>query len=292
MQSSGHASGPSGNPIFPSDNPKRIPPFINFGPFEKWPWWLLIAILLGLLIVFQISTNPKMTNAFNAVVGYNATEGLLSLLKKGIVITIRTTLAAYSLAVVIGLFVGLARVSTNPVILNLASFYVEVVRGVPILVLLIYIAFVAVPVIAGFLGLRTRDFPNEVRVIVGLAVAYGAFESEIFRAGIQSIEKGQMEAARALGMNYVQAMRHVILPQAIRRVLPALGNDFIAMLKDSSLVSVLGVEDITQNSKLYASSTFLFFQTYSILAFIYLTMTILLSRGVRAMENRLSQFRR
>jgi polar amino acid transport system permease protein len=151
---------------------------------------------------------------------------------------------------------------------------------------------VAVPLIAEALGLRTRDFPNEIRVIVGLAVAYGAFESEIFRAGIQSIEKGQMEAARALGMNYVQAMRYVILPQAIRRVLPALGNDFIAMLKDSSLVSVLGVEDITQNSKLYASSTFLFFQTYSILAFIYLTMTILLSRAVRAMENRLSRFRR
>jgi polar amino acid transport system permease protein len=259
---------------------------------SEWPWWLLIAILLGLLIVYEIFTNQRMTNAFNAVVGYNAREGLLSLLEKGIVITIRTTLTAYSLAVIIGLFVGLARVSTNVIILNIASFYVEVVRGVPILVLLMYIAFVAVPIIAEALGLRTRDFPNEIRVIVGLAVAYGAFESEIFRAGIQSIERGQMEAARALGMTYVQAMRYVILPQAIRRVLPALGNDFIAMLKDSSLVSVLGVEDITQNSKLYASSTFLFFQTYSILAFIYLTMTILLSRAVRAMENRLSRFRR
>ena len=128
-------------------------------------------------------------------------------------------------------------------------------------------------------------------MILGLAVAYGAFESEIFRAGIQSIERGQMEAARALGMNYFQAMRRIILPQAIRRVLPALGNDFIAMLKDSSLVSVLGVEDITQITKLYASSTFLFFQSYSILAFIYLSMTILLSRGVRALEARLSVYR-
>lgn len=282
----------AGNPIFPSEDPQRKPPFINFEPLDKWPWWLLVAILLGLMIVYQISANQRMTNAFNAVVGYNPQAGLVSMLEKGIVITVRTTLAAYSLAVMIGLVVGLARVSTNPIILNLASFYVEVVRGVPILVLLMYIAFVAVPIIADLVGFRTRDFPNEVRVIVGLAVAYGAFESEIFRAGIQSIEKGQMEAARALGMNYFQAMRYVILPQAIRRVLPALGNDFIAMLKDSSLVSVLGVEDITQNSKLYASSTFLFFQTYSILAFIYLTMTILLSRGVRAMEHRLSRFRR
>jgi polar amino acid transport system permease protein len=126
---------------------------------------------------------------------------------------------------------------------------------------------------------------------LGLAIAYGAFESEIFRAGIQSIEKGQMEAARALGMSYLQAMRYIILPQAIRRVLPALGNDFVAMLKDSSLVSVLGVEDITQITKLYAASTFLFFQSYSILAFMYLSMTILLSRGVRALETRLSAHR-
>lgn len=282
----------SPSPVPPDSLQPRSRLFPGLDRMSEWPWWLLVALLLGLLIVYQIYTNERMTNAFNAVVGYNARVGLLSLLEKGIVITIRTTLAAYSLAVVIGLFVGLARVSTNPLILNIASFYVEVVRGVPILVLLMYIAFVAVPWIAELLGFRTRDFPNEVRVIVGLAVAYGAFESEIFRAGIQSIERGQMEAARALGMNYVQAMRYVILPQAVRRVLPALGNDFIAMLKDSSLVSVLGVEDITQNSKLYASSTFLFFQTYSILAFIYLTMTILLSRAVRAMENRLSRFRR
>jgi polar amino acid transport system permease protein len=187
---------------------------------------------------------------------------------------------------------------------------VEIVRGAPILVLLMYIAFVAVPLGvtainslgewlqanlgfgAALTAFTVRNFPNEARVIVALAFAYGAFESEVFRAGIQSIEKGQMEAARALGMTYFQAMRYIILPQAVRRILPALGNDFIAMLKDSSLVSVLGVEDITQKAKLYAASTFLFFQTYSILAFIYLSMTILLSRGVRYLEARLSAYRR
>lgn len=245
----------------------------------EWPWWLLVAILIGLVIILQIITNQQMTVIFRAIAA-------------GLGITIRVTLSAYLLAVMIGLFVGLARVSSNTILLNVASFYVEIVRGIPILVLLMYIAFVAVPIVADLLGLRTRDFPNELRVILGLAIAYGAFESEIFRAGIQSIEKGQMEAARALGMSYVQSMRYIILPQAIRRVLPALGNDFIAMLKDSSLVSVLGVEDITQLTKLYAASTFLFFQSYSILAFIYLTMTILLSRGVRALEARLSVYRR
>ncbi len=289
------AEHPDQSPLVTLKRASRIAPGLE--RMADWPWWLVVAILLGLFILLQITTNQQMSVIFGAVAA-------------GLIITVRTTIVAYALAVVIGLFVGLARVSSNKIILNVASFYVEIVRGVPILVLLMYIAFVAVPL--GVTGIntlgewllknihlgaslatfRTRDFPNELRVILGLAVAYGAFESEIFRAGIQSIEKGQMEAARALGMNYFQAMRYIILPQAVRRVLPALGNDFIAMLKDSSLVSVLGVEDITQKAKLYAASTFLFFQTYSILAFIYLTMTVLLSRGVRALENRLSRYRR
>jgi len=215
------------------------------------------------------------------------------------------------MAISIGLVVGLARVSSNRLVLNIASFYVEIMRGIPILVLLIYIAFVGMPLIieginsvgewllsqgiglgAGLAGASTRDITFEVRATFGLGIAYGAFSSEIFRAGIQSIDKGQMEAARALGMSYFQAMRYVILPQAIRNVLPALGNDFIAMLKDSSLVSVLGVQDITQLARLYSASTFLFFQTYTMLAFTYLTMTILLSRLVRRLESRLSRHRR
>lgn len=244
----------------------------------EWPWWLIVAILIGLFIILQILTNERLTVIFKAIAA-------------GVVVTIRVTLAAYISAVIIGLLVGFARVSRNKIVLNIASFYVEIVRGVPMLVLLMYIAFVAVPLLSDFLNMSTRDFPNELRVVIGLAVAYGAFESEIFRAGIQSIEKGQMEAARALGMNYFQGMRYIILPQAIRRVLPALGNDFVAMLKDSSLVSVLGVQDITQITKLYAASTFLFFQSYSILAFIYLSMTVLLSRLVRNLETRLSVYR-
>jgi polar amino acid transport system permease protein len=254
----------------------RIAPSLE--RFADLPWWLIVAILIALVIVLQIVTDQRMSIIFKAIAA-------------GIGVTLRVAISAYFAAVIIGLIVGFARVSSNKIILNVASFYVEVVRGVPILVLLMYIAFVAVPIVAEALGVRTRDFPNELRVILGLAIAYGAFESEIFRAGIQSIEKGQMEAARAVGMSYFQAMRHIILPQAIRRVLPALGNDFIAMLKDSSLVSVLGVEDITQLTKLYAASTFLFFQSYSILAFIYLSMTVLLSRMVRALETRLSAHR-
>src|SRR5207244_1863970 len=139
---------------------------------------------------------------------------------------------------------------------------------------------------------RVRDVDNVTRVIIALAIAYSAFIAEIFRAGIESIEIGQMEAARALGMTYWQAMRHIILRQAIRRVLPPLGNDFIAMLKDSSLVSALGVSDITLLGKLYAASTYLTFQTYNVVAFLYLVMTLLLSLVVKGIESRMARERR
>ena len=271
--------------------PKRLS--AGFDRLADWPWWLLVTIFLGLLILYSIVTNERMQNVFWAV-------------SKGVGITLVVSISAYAMALLIGLVVGLGRVSKNRLLFNLAAFYVEVVRGVPILVLLLYIAFVGVPlfvsginIIGGWLGplggglvnFTTRQVDFTLRVVLGLGLAYGAFEAEIFRAGIQSIERGQMEAARALGMNYFQAMRHVILPQAIRRILPVLGNDFVSMVKDSSLVSVLGVADITQLAKLYASSTFLFFQTYSILAFIYLVLTILLTRLVRALEARLTLFR-
>jgi polar amino acid transport system permease protein len=140
--------------------------------------------------------------------------------------------------------------------------------------------------------LQLRDVDNTFRVIVALTVAYSAFVAEIFRAGIESIDRGQTEAARALGMTQWQALRTVILPQAIRNVLPPLGNDFIAMLKDSSLVSALGVNDITQLGRLYAASTYLTFQTYNVVAFLYLTMTLILSILVKMLERRLARSRR
>ena len=116
---------------------------------------------------------------------------------------------------------------------------------------------------------RVRDFDYATRAIIALIVGYSAFLREIFRARIAGIARGQVEAAYSLGMSRWQAMRLVVLPQAIRRVLPPLGNDFIAMLKDSSLVSVLGVPDITQMGKVYAASTFLYFETYNIVCLLY-----------------------
>jgi len=179
---------------------------------------------------------------------------------------------------------------------------------VPILVILLYVAFVAAPAVisginglgvmlqgTGFLAgvgdqlarLTVRDFNFTARAVLALTIGYSAFISEIFRAGIESIGRGQMEAARSLGMSYWQAMRYIVLPQAIRNVLPPLGNDFIAMLKDSSLGSVLGVQDITQLGKVYSASTFRVFETYNVVAFLYLIMTIGLALLMRQLERRL-----
>ena len=266
---------------------------------EKLPWWALTIALAALLIVFFILTNPLYQDAFNFI-------------REGITTTIRVTLTAYAFAVLGGLFLGLGRVSKNVIYYNFATLYVELMRGIPMLVIILYGAFVVVPlglqIVNGLGGWLIRFAPlaswgvalqqvniQEVdmsgRAIAGLAMGYAAFEAEVFRAGIQSIERGQMEAARSLGMNYVQAMRYVILPQAFRRVLPPLGNDFIAILKDSSLISVLAVRDITQLGKLYRARTFSSFEAYNTLAFLYLSMTLSLSMLVKLIERRLSRGR-
>lgn len=265
-----------------------------YGFFSRLPYWLLVAMLLGVLIVWRTLTNDTYAVIFSAVA-------------RGLGLTIYVTLIAYAGALVVGLLVGIARVSKNRILYEATTFYVEIIRGAPMLVLLLYIAFVGAPALVAvvnrlgellsFLGplarplieFRVRDFDFTTRAILALIIGYSAFLSEIFRAGIESIEHGQIEAAQSLGMLRWQVLRLVVLPQAIRRVLPPLGNDFIAMLKDSSLVSVLGVPDITQMGKVYAASTFLYFETYNIVAFLYLSMTIVLSLGVRWMEHRMPQ---
>ncbi len=262
--------------------------FIN--RLSKLPWWFLIILFIGLFLFYKIVSDEL----------YSA---ILSRLQQGIVMTLFVTIIAYTSAIVLGLIAGLGRVSKNPIVFNLATLYVQVIRGVPILVQIFYMAFVITPAFFAlltwlglvltpvlgaenfFAGLTIQDAPMEARVIIALAVAYGGFEAETFRAGIESIGRGQMEAARSLGMTYFQGLRYIILPQAIRRVLPPLSNDFISMLKDSSLVSVLGVRDVTQEARLYSAASFRYPETYNTLAFIYLSMTIVLSLGVKWIEN-------
>lgn len=271
------------------------------GPFDSmstWPWWLLLAIAGALYIIFLIITDDQMRKTFWFISGQTPEAlGIGRVVFKGIAVSLVVSICAYALALSIGLVMGLMRTSSNPILYNIASFYVEIVRGIPMLVLLLYIAFALTPIFVRFLNvlgipISTRDIPGVVRAMTALAIGYGAFSAEIFRAGIQSVEKGQHEAARALGMNYFQTMRLIVLPQAVRRVLPALGNDFIAMVKDSSLVAILGVQDMTQLTRLYYSGNFLYMQALTMLAFMYLVMIVLLTRVVRWMEHRLQAIHR
>jgi polar amino acid transport system permease protein len=259
-----------------------------------FPWWFLALVLIAIWTGYVIYSK------------YNYQEALEFILI-GLRVTIVTSLVAYGIALVFGLLAGLGRISRSVVLNNLATLYVELIRGVPMLVLIFFIALVGVPTVVDGINLvgewlnrlglawvgailtsmKNQAIAMNVRAIIALAVTYGAFLAEIFRAGIQSIGRGQMEAARSLGMSYGQAMRYVILPQAIRNVLPALGNDFVAMVKDSSLVSVLAVRDITQVARLYAGSSFRYREAYVTLSVLYLTMTVALSLAVRFVERRL-----
>lgn len=262
------------------------------------PWWAIILFILGLVIIYFIFTDKNYSETFQYLLA-------------GVATTLRITLLAFPIATVIGLFVGLARLSKNIILNTIATIYIEVVRGIPLVVLILIIAFGLVPILVDltnkigqwgisvfqsgglaqfFNGLATysiRNISMELRAIIALAIGYGAFEAEVFRAGIQSIGKGQMEAARSLGMNYFLAMRLIILPQAIRRILPPLGNDFIALLKDSSLATVLAVNELTQLTRLRRSSTFRVMEAFNVAAFLYLSMTLLLSGFVRFLERKM-----
>jgi polar amino acid transport system permease protein len=265
--------------------------------WARLPWWAFILLAIGLFLTYLIFASPPYRETFK-------------FLSVGVMVTIRITLISYVFATAIGLFAGLARTSKNLVIYTTSTLYVETIRGIPMIVLLLYFAFAIVPLGIGvinsigawgaglglpilqplfnpLLSLSIRQVDMEARAIIALSIGYGAYEAEVFRAGIQSIGRGQMEAARSLGMTYVQAMRFIILPQAIRRVLPPLGNDFISLLKDSSLATVLAVRELTQLGRLRRASTFRVFETFNVVTFLYLAMTLALSAVVRLLEERM-----
>lgn len=246
---------------------------------ERAPWWALALALVWVVI-------------FYSILNVNSYRDTFLFIAEGIQLTIRIAVSAYLIAVIFGLILGLGRVSKNRFFYNAATLYVEVFRGLPMLVIVLYVAYVVMPglerlIVQLFPSFSLEGIDDSIRGTIGLGLGYAAFEAEVFRAGIQSIERGQMEAARSLGMTYPQAMRYVILPQAVRRVLPPLGNDLIAILKDSSLVSALAVRELTQMAKLNRARTFLSLESYNTVAFLYLTMTLLLSMLVKFVERKL-----
>lgn len=242
-----------------------IPTKSNSGLFNSWRLSLAIALILITYLVFFAKNDYRE---------------IFIVVSKGIPVTFQVTVFAILGSAIFGLVTGLGQIARHKLPNLIAGIYVEVIRGIPLLVQLIFIYYA--------LG-RFFKIDGALAAIIALSICYGAYMGEIFRAGIQSIPKGQMEAAIALGMSRGQALRKIILPQTMKIILPAIGNEFIAMLKDSSLVSVIALRDILRRGREHISRTFLSLETMAVVALIYLIITLILSRVVAIMEERMNQ---
>ncbi len=183
------------------------------------------------------------------------------------------------LGLLIGLVASLAQLSKSPLLRLPAKVYVDCIRGTPLLIQ-IFIIYFALP---NIIGHRIDPF---IAAVTACSLNSGAYIAEIFRGGIQSISQGQFRAGLSLGMTYGQTMRYIVLPQAFKRIIPPLGNEFIAMLKDSSLVSVIGFEELTRSGQLIIAETYGTLEIWTCVAIIYLTLTLTISRFVAALEKR------
>ncbi len=244
---------------------------------DAW-WWLVIAVALFLVLLMVLKSDPYWN--------------IMKFVADGLKITVILTLVSFVFILVVGIIGGLGRIAKNPVIHFIATLYVEFFRGIPLLVQLIWWYFAA-PVVIQSLGRALNFAPmaeyqsNAILLaIVGLVICYGAYMSEIFRAGIESIPKGQLEAARSQGMTYFQAMRHVVLPQAIRVVIPPVGNEFIMLIKDTSLVSVVAVADLVRRGREFMATHFDPIETWTMVALLYLILTLFFTRLLAYLEKR------
>jgi len=243
------------------------------------PWWGLVALVVGLTVILvTVKADPFLN--------------ILLFVRDGVAVTAFITATAFGLVLVVGLIGGLGRLSHNPFIHLVATLYVEVVRGIPLLVQLIWWYF-AFPVVLQKIGvwLNIAAIVNYradpiFTAITGITVCYGAYMSEIYRAGIQSIPRAQMAAARSSGMTHFQSMRYVIIPQATRVILPPVGNEFIALLKDSCLVSVVAVADLTRRGREFMAVHFNPIEVWTMVALLYLVMTLFAARGVSWIEKK------
>jgi polar amino acid transport system permease protein len=307
------SAGAAGLPASDDQFPRRSRWFMKFDR----GWLLFIgAVVLLLLLVFAVGEKYAVKipiPALGITIQFGDPYGrIIQFLFDGILTTLKLTIISFALILVVGMLGGLGRVSHNRFLSTLAWLYVEIVRGIPVLVWLLWIWFALPQLIQGtgralvqlcennptgwasaitcplgqaVSGIKLQPIPAAV---LGFTFAYGAYMTEIFRAGIQSIPRGQMEAARSLGMTNIQAMRHIILPQAVRVILPPVGNEFVTLLKDSSLVSILAVSDLTRRGREFVARTFLSFETFTMVALCYLILTLLFTRVFTAIEHRTS----
>ncbi|HEX9762718.1 MAG TPA: amino acid ABC transporter permease, partial [Acidimicrobiia bacterium] len=198
------------------------------------------------------------------------------------------TAGSFLIAIVLGLIFGLGRVSKNPFLRNAAAIYIEFIRGIPMLVWIFVVAFVLAPDFADLINVSTRSISQALRAGAALSLFYAAFIAEVFRAGIQSVPSTQADGGMSLGLTDRQVTRKIVLPQAVRNMLPALGNDLISLMKDTSLVSVLAVRELTQMARLYSAPSFRFRESYFVLAVIYVVLTLGLSLLLRWYERRIA----
>jgi polar amino acid transport system permease protein len=244
---------------------------------DNW-WWLVAAVIVIVILLAILQPDPYWR--------------IIRFVSDGVLVTVGVTLTAFVLTLVIGLLAALGRLSKIGFIRWATTIYVEVARGIPLLVQLLFWYFAFPSLIQGF-GRLIHFQPLErylanpfAMAILGLTFCYSAYMSEIYRAGIQSIPKGQNEAARSLGMTHNQAMRHIILPQAFKVVLPPLGNEFISLLKDSSLVSTVSVADMTRRGREFMAANFIPVETWLMIALLYLVMTLISARIVSWIERK------
>lgn len=212
---------------------------------------------------------------FNWQIAWDAIPVLL----QGAWLTIQLTTIAVFFGIILGTVAALLRLTKGP-LRYLAIAYIDFMRGTPLLVQIFIIYY-------GFPPLIQRPIPAYLAAIVALSLNSGAYVAEIVRSGIQAIEKGQTEAALSLGLTSRQTMRHIILPQAFKRIVPPLGNEFIALLKDSSLVSVIALEELVRKAQIVIGRTFRPFEIYFVVAIMFLIMTVSISQLVGYLERRL-----
>lgn len=238
----------------------------------------IASILLG-AIVFYLIHLEAVQKFLNEFMNWDILAKTVNYVTRGLVVTIELAAVSEVFILILGLIIALVRISRIRAFRFMAAVYIDVIRGMPLILQIVIVYFGL-----GYLGLNLSRFTAGV---LALTICYAAYEAEIFRAGIESIHKGQMEAARSLGMGYFKAMRYVILPQAIRNVIPPLSNEFIALLKDTALVAIIGLAEVFFRGKemmgRYANVTPLVWA-----AICYLIITIPLMRLVQYMTTRLS----
>lgn len=200
----------------------------------------------------------------------------------GAFVTVKITALAVLMGIVIGLFVGMGKMSRISIIRWLCTAYVEVIRGTPLLVQ-IFIFYFGLPQIIGI------NIPEYPAAVIALGINSGGYVAEIIRGGILAVEKGQMEAARSLGMSHAMAMRYIILPQAFKKMIPPLGNEFVTLLKNSSLATTIGFGELTRAGQIVAGNTYKPFEPYFVVAAFYLIMTLAFSRLTNIVERRLAE---